>query len=58
MTFYVSVKGEVVFQMNEGGMAKNPITLIGGWVLSFAAKHRPERLQKLHRLALSTNLAR
>jgi hypothetical protein len=39
-------------------MAKNPITLIGGWVLSFAAKHRPERLQKLHRLALSTNLAR
>jgi hypothetical protein len=38
--------------------AEDPVELLGHHDVSFAAKHRPERLQKLHRLALATNLAR
>lgn len=38
--------------------AEDPVELLGPHDVSFAAKHRPERLQKLHRLALATNLAR
>jgi hypothetical protein len=34
------------------------LELLGRHDVSFAAKHRPERLQELHRLALSINSAR